>query len=65
MMELYTAWIAVLFRRLGEGECRISMNEIREGLGQNDFSAVRVEDEYVITLKKKAETEVNHVGDEA
>lgn len=50
MMALYTAWIGVLLRRLGEGSYRIPLCEIKEGLGALQLSVVREEDAYIITL---------------
>ncbi len=64
MTDLFVAWIGVLFRRLGVGTCRISAQEIREGLGNLQFSAVREGEDYVITLMPYGEGEDAHDGAE-
>jgi len=57
MMDVACAWIAVLLRRMGTGIHRISMADIREGLGQYRFSATREGGEYVVRLDLAEDTD--------
>lgn len=64
MMDIWSAWLAVLFRRLGVGECRISFREIAEGLGKLQFSAERDEYGYVIRLTEEEAQEETNGGEQ-
>lgn len=65
MMDICIGWIGVLFRRLGVGEYRVSMKEIREGLGKIKFTAFREGDTYTIRLTDPEKQEEGHGGNES
>ncbi len=64
MMDICVAWIGLLFRRLGVGEYRVTMDELKEGLGKYQFSAFREGDTYTIRLSEPTPQEDSHDGDE-
>ena len=65
MMDIACAWISVLMRRLGTGVYRISMADIREGLGKYRFSAVREGDTYVVRLDLPEGADMLEGGEDA
>ena len=64
MMDICIAWIGILFRRLGVGEYRVTLDEMKEGLGKYRFSAFRDGDTYFIRLTDPDPQEDQHDGDE-
>lgn len=65
VMRLYTAWIAVLMKRLETDVLRVGVREITEALDGFSCAVSREEDEYVIRLGGAPEEPASGDGKEA
>lgn len=66
LVDLCNAWLCILLRRLGEGEHRFSMQDVREGLGRLSLSIRRDDGDYILCLTEPSvKKEDCHDGNEA